>query len=314
MYDEEFFFRCWYAGSLWDKRGKVGFSEPLITPDLGFMRSWMVFEVLEAQVYKNDILPFHLKDHCERLAASAKLAEIDRSKHLADIIESQVAVFFFAVFQHFRELSKYKIKECLVWIYLTKGRTEDGFYAASNNPVLYVFLSRKPRSSNKSLHLMTVNTLREFPEIKTTNYLFAEMFLAKKAHDNDILYVFDDKTNGKFLLETSRRNFCVVKNGTIVTCGKKEALAGVTLKIIRELAEKGGLAFCEECIPSADLQSCSEAFTTSTTRGVVPVVQIDDMRFHIGPVAKKLQAAFQQYRRTYFQHQRAEKKRIGQKS
>lgn len=314
MHAEEFFFHCWYVGSLRDKRGKVGFSEPFIVPDLGFMRSWMVFEVLEAQIYKNDILPFHLKDHCDRLAVSARLAHINNDKHLAGNIESRVMVFFSDVFQHFHELSKYNIKECLVWIYLTKGKTKDGFYAASDNPTLYIFLSQKPKSSNASLRLMSVNAHREFPEIKTINYLFAEMWLAQKKHDTDILYAFHGAaTEGKFLLETSRCNFCTVKDGVIITCNKG-VLAGTTLKIVKKLAKKEGIPLREDYIKSSDLDSCTEAFTTSTTRGVVPVVQIDHIRFRIGPVAKKLQTAFQQYRKTYFQQRRVEKKHAGGKT
>lgn len=310
VYAGEFFFRCWYVGSLQEKRGKVGFSEPLIVPDLGFMRSWMVFEVLEAQIYKNNVLPFHLKDHCERLAASARLAHISDTEHLADDVESRIIVFFSDVLQHFRELSAYRINECLVWIYLTKGKTEDGFYAVSDNPTLYIFLSRKPKPSNAPLRLVTVNAGREFPYIKTTNYLFAEIDLAKKEHNHDILYTFRGTVPEEvLLLETSRRNFCAVKDGTIMTCGEN-VLAGITLKIVKTLAQTEDIPLCIAPVRLNDLHTCSETFTTSTTRGVVPVIRIDDIRFRAGPVAKSLQAAFQRYRKAYFRQSRGAARKI----
>ena len=89
---------------------------------------------------------------------------------------------------------------------------------------------------------MTSDYRREFPEIKTTNYLLAvsqwRNVLRKKAAE--ILYVWQGK-----VLEASTANFFMVKNEVLFT-PKSGILKGVTRKLVIKLAEENKIKIIEK--------------------------------------------------------------------
>lgn len=68
-------------------------------------------------------------------------------------------------------------------------------------------------------------------------------------------------------------------------------LAGVTRAALAELAPSCGYRVEEGAYPLEELLEADEAFTTSSVREVMPIVEIDDRRLERGPAADVLQQA-----------------------
>ena len=125
----------------------------------------------------------------------------------------------------------------------------------------------------KGIKVITYEYVRDFALAKTINYTMG-IWLSKLVADNnasDVLYY----KNG-VVSEFPRCNFFIVKkDGTVVTPAEN-VLLGVTRMQVLNLASKHYR--CETTTVSLeDLRTAREAFLTSTTKRIVPIVQIDDI-------------------------------------
>src|SRR5690606_31992860 len=75
--------------------------------------------------------------------------------------------------------------------------------------------------------------------------------------------------------EFPRCNFFLVKQDGTVATPSKNILHGVTRKHVLELAAKK-FTVKEETITMDDVHQAREAFLTSTTKRIIPIVQVDD--------------------------------------
>lgn len=98
------------------------------------------------------------------------------------------------------------------------------------------------------------------------------------------------------LAEFSTANLFVVKNGAVLTPPLDAGLlAGVTREFLFELGAEAGVPFREQVLKDPDLFGADEAFLTSTTREIVPIVTVDDRTIgsgRPGPVTKALLQRF----------------------
>ena len=132
------------------------------------------------------------------------------------------------------------------------------------------------------------------PAWKTGNYLNNLLCLrearARGADDVVILNLAGDVT------EASVANIGFVRNGRILTPPLSAGiLGGITRKLVLGgIAETAGIEARELPIRPADLSSMDECFLLSTTKDVVPVGEIDGVKFKVGPetVTARLKAAF----------------------
>ena len=103
------------------------------------------------------------------------------------------------------------------------------------------------------------------------------------------------------VLEGASSNFFGVLDGCLRTAGAG-VLAGVTRGVVLTLAREAGLETVPEAVPLAQVPRLSEAFLTSSSRGVVPIVRVDD---HVigtgapGPVTQRLGALYEARRLAY---------------
>lgn len=97
-------------------------------------------------------------------------------------------------------------------------------------------------------------------------------------------------------LECTTSNIFAFVGGRLVTPGRG-ILSGVTRKVVLELAE--GLFPIEvRDISRSELQAADEVFITGTSKGLVPVVQVDDRTIGSGRPGKhtrQLMTAMQDY-------------------
>ena len=81
------------------------------------------------------------------------------------------------------------------------------------------------------------------------------------------------------LAECTQSNLFIVKNGAALTPPLDAGLLpGITRGFLFEVGVEAGIPVREAVLRDADLFGADESFLTSTTREVVPIVQVDDTR------------------------------------
>lgn len=94
------------------------------------------------------------------------------------------------------------------------------------------------------------------------------------------------------LAELSTANLFIVKNGVAITPPLDAGLlAGITREFVFDIGSSLGVPVREAVLHDADLFGADEAFLTSTTRELVPIVQVDSQTIgdgRPGPVTRRL--------------------------
>jgi branched-chain amino acid aminotransferase len=98
------------------------------------------------------------------------------------------------------------------------------------------------------------------------------------------------------LAECTQSNLFIVRNGAALTPPIDAGLLpGITREFLFEIGATAGIPVREAVLTDGDLLGADEAFLTSTTREVVPIVQVDDQKVgsgEPGPVSRALLEAF----------------------
>jgi branched-chain amino acid aminotransferase len=95
------------------------------------------------------------------------------------------------------------------------------------------------------------------------------------------------------VLEGLSSNFFAIIDGALHT-GEEHVLAGITRALVLEVAE-AQMPVVRRAVRQAELARVREAFITSTSRGILPVVRIDGTPVgegRVGPVTRRLMTAF----------------------
>ena len=178
---------------------------------------------------------------------------------------------------------------------VTGGFSDDG-YSIPEKKNVYMMLHGLPESDpaqyENGVKLVTVNYQRDTPTAKTTVYIEsmkAQPHL-KKAGAFEVLY------HAKGVIsECSRCNiFFITPEGVIVTPGTG-MLRGITRKQVLAIAAEHSMPLEEREIHIEEIPWMAGAFLTATTKGVLPVVNIDDKPIGNGmvhPLAEQLQELY----------------------
>jgi branched-chain amino acid aminotransferase len=159
---------------------------------------------------------------------------------------------------------------------VTGGESEDGI-TPTGRPMLVVMITplgeRDMQRFARGIKLITTRLQREAPEAKTTNYMAAVRALKEAANRGaaDALFV----NNKGHVLEATRSNFFIFRGDTLVT-PREGILFGITRGVVLELA-RGRFTIEERPVLLDELPLTEEAFITSSSREITPVVQIDDL-------------------------------------
>jgi branched-chain amino acid aminotransferase len=99
------------------------------------------------------------------------------------------------------------------------------------------------------------------------------------------------------LAELTQSNLFVVKNGTALTPPIDAGLLpGITRGFLFELGAEHGIPVREAVLYDEELLEADEAFLTSTTRELVPIVQVDDHRIGSGTPGPITEALLRHFR------------------
>ncbi len=254
------------------------------TNDLGISRGYAVFDFFRV----NQNVPVFIEDHLERLKNSAREIRLPFPWKIVEIREMVELV-----------ISKNHQPHSAIKILITGGYSPDGFTSTVPNIVITQHIIKRPDeiAYTKGVKLISREYLRDSFEAKTTNYLMAQVFQQELQAENafEVLY----KYKGKYL-ETSRSNFFIVKNKTLITSQSK-VLSGITRKQIMEIANLN-YQVIQRDIQKADIESADEAFLSSTIKRIVPVVKIDDLEIGAakpGAITNAIMENFERFEKAY---------------
>ncbi|MCE7980813.1 MAG: hypothetical protein DYG89_06445 [Caldilinea sp. CFX5] len=130
---------------------------------------------------------------------------------------------------------------------------------------------------------------RANPLIKTADFAEARKRSSHSAMSYESLLVADGK-----ILEGASSNFYGVRDGVLYTADQG-VLEGITRSIILELARQLPMPVQLDAIAVNEVDKLAEAAISSSSRGLLPVVQVGETRIGTGqpgPYTQKLMAAY----------------------
>lgn len=144
-----------------------------------------------------------------------------------------------------------------------------------------------PALLNRGVSVIIRDYTRFLPEAKTTNYTASVHCLGgeKGIKYFDVLF-----RTGNEIREASRSNVFLVKDSELIT-PEKNILKGITRKVVLEIAETAGMKVKYSPLSNDDITDSDEMFLTGTSKGVMPVAIIEDLKVGYGvpgPVTKLL--------------------------
>jgi branched-chain amino acid aminotransferase len=156
----------------------------------------------------------------------------------------------------------------------------------------------------RGVRAATTEMYRDTPRLKSTAFLSVSdaerkhiaqegIFEALLVKDGDIL---EGMTSNFFYVQAARPE--AGARGVVLCTAQEGILLGITRQIVIEVAQNNRLEVKYQPLKRDQLAAAQEAFITSSSRGIVPVIQIDDIVIGQGvpgPVTKKLSAVYDVY-------------------
>ncbi len=236
----------------------------ILVSDLAIQRGYGIFDFFKTINDK----PIFLNCHLDRFFYSAEQMRlpisVSRDK-LKDIIQELI--------------EKNNIPNSGIRLTVTGGYSKDGYSITEPNIIItQQILSIVEDISEQGIKIITHQHLRQMCNAKTLDYVMAvwlQPFIKEmKAHE--VLYF-----NNNLITECPRANFFIVTNDSKVITPQKNILKGVIRKHILQLSNNK-VEIIESDISVEDIKHCKEAFITSSTKNILPVLKIDGQQIGNG--------------------------------
>jgi D-alanine transaminase/branched-chain amino acid aminotransferase len=238
--------------------------------DLAIQRGYGIFDFFKTLNQR----PIFLEDHLDRFFHSAEQLRLPIGK-----TREQLRALIHTLQQ------ANNIPDSGIRMTLTGGYSPDGYALAAAAPSTApahnggpnLIITQQPLPTpitadlQKSIRLVTYSHQRQMPETKTIDYLMAiwlQPFIKETCAD-DVLY----HTYG-VISECPRSNFFVVTaDNTLVTPGRHILKGIIRMKVLALARQQFQIE--QRDITLDELKTAKEAFITSTTKHLMPVVQVD---------------------------------------
>ena len=256
--------------------------------DRGFLMADGVYEV--TSVLQGKLIDF--EGHAQRLKRS--LDALDMAMPMP--IDELLGV-------HRELVARNGIEEGMIYLQVTRGSAGDRDFAfpdPEETPVtLVMFTQNKPGladspAAKTGIKVISIDDIRwGRRDIKTVQLLYPSMgkMMAKKAGADDAWMVQDG-----FVTEGTSNNAYIVKNGQIITRAlSNDILHGITRSAVLRFAQEAQMELVERNFTIDEAQSADEAFVTSASTFVMPVVEIDGQALGAGmpgPIAARLREIY----------------------
>ena len=234
--------------------------------DRGFLFADAVYEV--TSVLGGKLIAFD--GHAERLMRSLSELDMENPISTEDLLDVH------------RELVRLNdIDEGLIYLQISRGAASDRDFAFPDpdevKPTVVLFTQSKPGLAVivKPMKVISIDDIRwGRRDIKTVQLLYPSMgkMMAKAAGADDAWMVEDG-----FVTEGTSNNVYIVKDGKIITRAlSNDILHGITRAAVLRYAQEAQMEIEERNFTIEEAQNADEAFFTSASAFVMPVVQIDD--------------------------------------
>ncbi len=255
--------------------------------DRGFLMADAVYEV--TSVLDGKLIDF--AGHCARLRRS--LSELGMPSPCTD--DALLAI-------HRELVARNGLVDGMIYLQVSRGNPGDRDFAfpdASVPPTLVLFTQSKPGMADSpqakvGMKVIGIDDIRwGRRDIKTVQLLYPSMgkMMAKKAGADDAWMIEDG-----FVTEGTSNNAYIVTGGRIVTRNLgHEILHGITRAAVLRFAREAQMEVEERPFTLDEAKAADEAFITSASAFVMPVVAIDGVPVGSGtpgPVARRLRELY----------------------
>ncbi|MCI4662378.1 MAG: D-amino-acid transaminase [Neomegalonema sp.] len=253
--------------------------------DRGFLFGDAVYEVaavLEGRLIDNEA-------HLDRLERSLSLLDIPWPCPRAELIERQQEL-----------VTRNELQEGLLYLQVSRGAADREFHWEEGmTPTLVMFTQANALLDNKAvregIRIATLPDLRwQRRDIKTVNLLPAAWTKQQaRAQGFDDAWMVED---GVVTEGTSNNAFIISEDGVLITRQLgNEILHGITRAVVMKLAQEIQLRIEERPFTPEEAKRAREAFVTSATGFVKPVVAIDEAQIADGtpgPISQRLRELY----------------------
>ena len=255
--------------------------------DLAILRGYGVFDFL--RTYAG--IPFQLGAHLRRLLRSAALIKLTCPWDIEDLAEIVNET-----------LRRNGYAESGIRLVLTGGDSPNGFLPSGESRLLIMVTPAQDMTKDyyeRGAAVATVEQARFLPEAKTINYIpgiTAQIEAQKRVPKAvDAIYCDDGK-----VVEGTRSNTFIFKSGRWITPGDGLLLGITRAEAIKLIEAEGDLEF--RAITLEEYYAADEVIVTSSTKEIMPVVQVDNVTIGEGvpgPHTKRLMAQWREMTRAY---------------
>lgn len=257
--------------------------------DRGFLFADGVYEVIPA--YGGHLL--RLQEHLRRLQSNLDAIRMDNP-----LSNTQ----WQAILQ--RLLDENPGEDQSIYLQVTRGvaATRNHAFPEVVTPTVFVMATQLSAVNKEQLRpgvaAITLDDIRwKACNVKSIS-LLGNILLRQQAHDKnaaEAILINDGKA-----VEGAASNVFMVKDGVLITPPTSHCLLpGITRDLILELAQNNQMPCAERDISAQQLATADEVWLTSSTREIMPVIELDGQPVangEAGPIWEKMIDIYQQYK------------------
>jgi D-alanine transaminase len=242
--------------------------------DRGFLFGDAIYEVIIAVNKK----PFELDAHITRLKKNISSLKYSLSDQI-DLEEIILEI-----------ISRNKFSKQVIYVQISRGTDSIRDHIPSNDLIPTVFVSShelktdfSPSFGEKAILLEDFRWRKS--QIKATSLLANVMYRSEAKQQGVFETILFE--NG-FITEGAVSNvFCCIENKIITPPLTENILPGVTRKVILNLIQDTSLVYDETKIPIDTFLSAEEIWVTNSTKGIIPIIELDGIKIGSGLPGKK---------------------------
>jgi len=257
--------------------------------DRGFLFADGVYEVIPA--YGGHLL--RLQEHLQRLQSNLDAIRMDNPMSHSE---------WQAILQ--RLLDENAGEDQSIYLQVTRGvaATRNHAFPEVVTPTVFVMATQLSKVDKEQLRpgvsAITLDDIRwKACNVKSIS-LLGNILLRQQAHDKnaaEAILINDGKA-----VEGAASNVFIVRDGVLITPPTSHCLLpGITRDLILELARNNQMPCEERDISAQELATADEVWLTSSTREIMPVIELDGQPVangKAGPIWEKMIDIYQQYK------------------
>lgn len=256
--------------------------------DRGFLFGDGIYEVMP--VYQGSL--FRFDSHWERLENSLKLTRIENPYSRAEWRDIMLPLID-------------ATKDQYIYFQVTRGAAEkrDHAFPAGVKPTVFMMCNDIAAFNSKEdgVKAISLDDNRWSACNIKAIALLGNILLRQQAVENDCAEAILVREG--YITEGSASNVFAVIDGILITPPKSNfILAGITRDVILELAAANNIPCAEDIISLDALKTASEIWFTSSTREILPVIELDGQpvaKGKVGQLWHRMNDLLQAYKTTY---------------